>query len=153
MWTAPGQVIFGSQSGTYDVNPATGAKRWKVPGETSAPGALSDLLLTATDVAYYPNGGDLTDRRLSDGAVNWTQPAAPGGGYGTDLLAPNGPNALIAASNNFDNAPQTRVYTVNRHTGELAAAPLYLPSDLPAAPAVTGSDAIYQLNPEACEYA
>lgn len=45
------------------------------------------------------------------------------------------------------------MYTVNLHTGKLAAATPYLPSDLSADSAVTGSDAIYQLNPEACVYA
>ena len=152
LWTAPGQVIFGSQSGTYDVSPATGARRWKVPGEASSPDIPADLLLTATDAVYYPNGGALTDRRLSDGTVAWLQPEAQGGGGGTFIAAPRGPNALIAVSNNFDDAPQTRLYTVNLRTGRLAAT-VELPSDLPAAPAVTGSGAIYQLNPEFCVYA
>jgi outer membrane protein assembly factor BamB len=149
LWTAPGQVVFGSQSGMYDVNPATGAKRWKVPGEASAPALSSGLLLTATDVAYYPNGGDLTDRRLSDGTVAWRQPGVPVGGGSTFLVAPSGPNALIADGNDWDDPPQTVVSAVNLGTGKLVAT-VKLPSDLPAGPAVTGSDAIYELNPEPC---
>jgi outer membrane protein assembly factor BamB len=151
MWTAPRQLVFGSQSGTYDVNPATGARRWRVPGEASAPDLPADLLLTATNVLYFPNGGVLTDRRPGDGAVAWRQPRAHGGGSGTFIAGPSGPNALIAVSNNFDNAPETVVYPVNLRTGELAAS-VKLPSDLPAAPAVTGHDTIYELNPENCIY-
>jgi hypothetical protein len=135
----------------YDASPATGVKRWKVPGELSAPNT-SALLLTATDALYYAGNGPLTDRRLSGGAVAWTQSAAPGGGYGTDIVAPDGPNAMIAVSNNFDEVPQTVVYTLNSRTGKLVTA-LKLPSDLPAAPVVTGSDAIFELNPEFCVYA
>ncbi|MGH3298822.1 MAG: hypothetical protein ACRDP7_44225 [Trebonia sp.] len=41
---------------------------------------------------------------------------------------------------------------MNLGTGKLVAR-VKLPSDLPAAPAVTGSDAIYQLNPQSCLYA
>ena len=41
---------------------------------------------------------------------------------------------------------------MNLGTGKLVAT-VKLPSDLPAAPAVTGSDAIYELNPEFCMYA
>jgi outer membrane protein assembly factor BamB len=152
LWTAPGQVIFGSQSGMYDVNPARGAKRWKVPGEMNAPGAPSRLAITATDVLYYPNGPDLTDRSLSNGTLAWTQPAAAANGTGPFIVTPNGPNAQIAVSNNFDDAPQTRVYTVDLRTGKLTASELKLPSDLPAAPVVTGGDVIYQLNPQPCEY-
>jgi outer membrane protein assembly factor BamB len=151
LWTAPGQVIFGSQSGMYDVDPATGAKRWKVPGEANAPGDPQSTAITATDVLYYPNGGNLTGRSLGDGTVAWTQPAAARGG-GTFVVTPGGPNALVAASNNFDDAPQTRVYTVDLRAGKLTAPMIELPSDLPTAPVVVGSDVIYQLNPEPCEY-
>jgi outer membrane protein assembly factor BamB len=151
VWSEPGQVVFGSRSGMYDVNPATGAKRWRLPGELSSPTNFG-LLLTATDVLYYAGRGALTERRLSDGVVMWTQAAAPGGDYGTDNVAPDGPNAMIAVSNNFDEVPQAVVYTVNLRTGRLVTA-LKLPSDLPAASAVTGADAIYELNPEYCVYA
>ncbi|HTR93722.1 MAG TPA: hypothetical protein VMI73_18485 [Trebonia sp.] len=41
---------------------------------------------------------------------------------------------------------------MNLRTGKLVTA-LKLPSDLPAAPAVNGTDAIYELNPEFCVYA
>jgi hypothetical protein len=41
---------------------------------------------------------------------------------------------------------------VNLGTGKLVAT-VKVPSDLPAAPAVTGSDAIYELNPEFCMHA
>lgn len=150
LWTAPGQVVFGSRAGLYDVNPATGAKRWKVPGENATP---NYLLLTATDVIYYPGNGDLTDRKLSDGAVAWTQPAATTEPAPVAIVTPGTSNALVAASNNFDDPPQTKVYTVSRSTGKLAAATLRLPSDLAANPAVTGSDVLYQLAPEACESA
>jgi hypothetical protein len=44
------------------------------------------------------------------------------------------------------------VSTVNLGTGRLGAT-VRLPSDLPAAPAVIGSDAIYELNPEYCVHA
>jgi outer membrane protein assembly factor BamB len=151
VWTAPGLVIFGSQSGMYDVDPATGARRWRVPGENNAPGGdPSSLAITASDVLYYPNGPNLTDRSLSNGTVAWTQPAAAGGS--TFVLTPNGPNAQVAASNNFDDAPQARVYLVDLRTGKLAAPVIELPSDLPAAPVVDGSDVIYQLSPEPCEH-
>lgn len=150
--TAPGTVIFGSQSGMYDVSPATGAKRWKVPGEMNAPLDLSSLAITATDVLYYPNGPILTDRSLSNGRLVWTRPALAGSGPGAFVVTPNGPNAQLAVSNNFDDAPQTRVFAVNLRTGKLAASELKLPSDLPSAPAVTGGDVIYQLNPQPCEF-
>lgn len=146
LWTVPGHAVFGSATGMYDVNPLTGAKRWK------APVTPQHTLLTTTDALYVVNGGDLTDRRLSDGTVAWRQPGATGGGGGTFLVAPSGPNALIAGGNNFDEAPQTVVSTVNLGTGKLIAT-VRLPSDLPAAPAVTGSDAIYELNPEYCVHA
>jgi outer membrane protein assembly factor BamB len=152
VWTAPGLVIFGSQSGMYDVDPATGAQRWRVPGENNAPpGDPSSLAITASDVLYYPNGPNLTDRSLSNGAVAWTQPAAARGS-GTFVSAPDGPNAQVAVSNNFDDVPQTRVYPVDLHTGKLTAPVTELPSDLPAAPVVVGSDVIYQLSPEPCEH-
>jgi outer membrane protein assembly factor BamB len=146
LWTVPGHAVFGSATGMYDVNPATGAKRWKAhvtPVHT---------LLTTTDAVYFASGGDLTGRRLSDGTVAWQQPGAPGGGGDTFIVAPSGPNALIAGGNNFDDPPQTVVSTVNLGTGKLVAT-VKLPSDLPAAPAVTGSDAIYELNPEFCMHA
>jgi outer membrane protein assembly factor BamB len=149
LWTQPGHAVFGSQAGMYDVNPVTGAKRWEVPGENSTPNGPSELLLTNTDAVYFHNGGSLTDRRLSNGTVAWQQPGAPRGSGSTFIVAPRGPNALVAGGNNWDYAPQTVVSTVNLRTGKLVAQ-VTLPSDLPAAPAVTGSDAIYELNPEFC---
>jgi outer membrane protein assembly factor BamB len=151
VWTAPGQVVFGSRSGMYDVNPVTGAKRWKLSGELSSPGGASDLLLTATDIIYFPGQGVLTDRGLSNGAVEWQQPGVPSG-WSTYIAEPSGQNVLVAAGNNWDDPPQTVVSAVNLRTGKLAAW-VKLPSDLPAAPAVTDGGAIYQLNPEYCEYA
>jgi hypothetical protein len=44
------------------------------------------------------------------------------------------------------------VSAVNLGTGKPVAT-VELPSDLPADPAVTGSDAIYELNPESCLHA
>jgi hypothetical protein len=148
LWTAPGQVVFGSASGMYDVNLTTGVKRWKVPGAGSSPGAPFNLLLTATAVIYVPNGGVLTDRWLSDGALAWRQPGLRGG-WSTDIAAPSGPNILVAAGNNWNDPPQTVVSAVNLSTGKLVAS-VKLPSDLPAAPVVSGADVIYELNPEYC---
>jgi outer membrane protein assembly factor BamB len=67
-WTVPGHAVFSSATGMYDVNPATGAKRWK------APVTPQHTLLTSTEALYFVNGSDLTDRRLSDGTVAWRQP-------------------------------------------------------------------------------
>ena len=90
LWTVPGHAVFGSATGMYDVNPATGAKRWK------AHVTPLHTLLTTTDAVYFASGGDLTGRRLSDGTVAWRQPGAPGGGGDTFIVAPSGLNALIA---------------------------------------------------------
>jgi pimeloyl-ACP methyl ester carboxylesterase len=124
------------------------------------------------DFAYLaagPRGGPLalclhgfpdtahTYRRLLPGlaAAGFRAVAPFSRGYaptGVPVVAPSGPNALIAGGNNFDEAPQTVVSAVNLGTGKLVAT-VKLPSDLPAAPAVTGSDAIYELNPEYCVHA
>ena len=143
LWTRPGQAVFGSATGMYDVSPATGAKRWQ------APVTPEHTLLTSTDAVYFASGGDLTARRLAGGTVAWRQPGALGGGGDTFIVAPSGPNALIAGGNNFDDPPQTVVSAVSLATGKLVAT-VKLPSDLPAAPAVAGRDAIYELNPESC---
>jgi len=73
--------------------------------------------------------------------------AAARGGHQAPLTALSAANGktLWHASVGF-------TYDVWTEPGQVAAA-MAPSSDLPAAPAVTGSDAIYELNPEFCVYA
>jgi outer membrane protein assembly factor BamB len=147
IWTTPTGVVFTDDARIYEADPVTGL-RWSIPGRPQS------VLLTATDLLYSqwkevspvkPFRYTVFDRRLNDAAVRWTQSHAP-----YDILAPTGPNLLLANSDPLSTDPGTAVYAVNAQTGKQVSAWAKLPAGVFAAPAVLGSDVIFQLNPWQC---
>jgi outer membrane protein assembly factor BamB len=150
VWTTPADVIFAAPGRMYDADPATGL-RWSVPA------LPDDALVTATDVIYLqdketsptsPIVTDMIDRRLRDAKIIWQHPV-PASVLTSAIVAPAGPDFLVATSASNIN-PETEVYVRDLRTGKPAAATATLPSDVLTSPAVTGADAIFQLNPWVC---
>jgi hypothetical protein len=105
------------------------------------------------DKETSPTGPIVTgmiDRRLRDATIMWQHPVSASV-LSSAIAAPAGPNFLVATSaSNID--PGTGVYVRDLRTGKPAAATATLPSDVLTSPAVTGADAIFQLNPWVCIY-
>jgi hypothetical protein len=137
-------------AGLYLVGLTTGKVRWSVTGTHSDP--YTTPVITGSDVitvATTPATGTVIDWTAATGAIRWKAVITPTSGR--FLAQPGGKNVLAIFPGATSTKP-SRLLTIDRMTGKTVATVL-LPgmATVGAAPAVAGSDALFEPQTLSCE--
>ena len=147
----PGNVyVADPTAGLYLADLSTGKVRWSVAGTHSDP--YTTPIVTGSDVITVgttPSTGTVIDWKAATGAVRWKAVITPA--YGRYLAQPSGQNVLAIFPGATATKP-SRLLAINRATGKTVATVL-LPgmTTVGAAPAVAGSDALFQPQTLSCQ--
>jgi hypothetical protein len=147
----PGNVYVADPTARlFLVGLTTGKVRWSATGTHSDP--YTTPIVTGSDVITVgttPSTGSIIDWNAATGAVRWKAVITPA--YGRFLAQPSGKNVLAIFPGATGTKP-SRLLAITRATGKTAATVL-LPgmTTVGAAPAVAGSDALFEPQTLSCE--